>query len=737
MAVWKLRRQHAWISIVSRHPGDFLTALKRLSILVTLLFNQMTVVLFIAGQTLKFPYITPAFTYFIISTGFAFPVNKIQANGAQLYHDDGANDPPKYFYVDLSEEVEFGSCLPIVITLLSDADSAPVDVRDDDDEDDDFNEDSPSNYTAKRPEFHVETSSKTTTNPPIDEGSKQDMMTKSSITQESIQSKSGLDSKGLKHISNKKMSIGTIADFYVPRTAQRAVERGREGDCCALRSKSDPETINSDYTFHDATALGFCVAIMLGCVFVQIVLSTKMNVSSTSAILAWPLVFAQDFMLRFVFIVGVQLALFCPWLDGRCFCPCCQKKKDPPAQENDGVPTVDVVFEAGRLGFHYRNLRVTKIASEEGQASGRINLGWKIVTVDGRNVETDADISRFIQLSQRMLDKFVIKFVKTISHKEMIPERKFLESEMKAMREENAGIFRANDPSFDLEAGITIEVTDGDAELNQMSSISKPSRRTWNNRVRTALLKRGSRQANNDTTNNYEMTNLSDNPVGTDEKGEGDEVSGMFQRLTTGDRLERLRNKSKIAESIVKRSSSIRTEVSKDASSVSKITDDDMLEDLIVNSGSQRGVRYARGNRPTNGLIRKEAENSRITGVGVNPNNGKHVDEDESSGDKEFYILSSRPVRRKDKNGESDESKDSMDRSRSNEPRPIFKQSTSLDAFSRRDRKELIANKASTKVTSSVPHLNIDAGDRGRDISVSPMKRKAIDKGESESNFVV
>eukprot|EP00954_Amorphochlora_amoebiformis_P005459 430982-Amorphochlora_amoeboformis.AAC.1 len=87
MAVWKLRRQHAWISIVSRHPGDFLTALKRLSILVTLLFNQMTVVLFIAGQTLKFPYITPAFTYFIISTGFAFPVPFIISWMLQRSHE--------------------------------------------------------------------------------------------------------------------------------------------------------------------------------------------------------------------------------------------------------------------------------------------------------------------------------------------------------------------------------------------------------------------------------------------------------------------------------------------------------------------------------------------------------------------------------------------------------------------------------------------------------------------------
>uniref|UniRef100_A0A7S4DSH0 Uncharacterized protein n=1 Tax=Lotharella globosa TaxID=91324 RepID=A0A7S4DSH0_9EUKA len=133
MMVWKLRRQHAWLSIVARHPGDFLTAFKRLTILVTLLFNNMTVVVLLYGQDLKLPFVTPGFTVVILTTMLAFPVPFIISWMLQ-------RSPPRYFYVDYNQEVSFNTCLPFLLALLSDAD-AGAPVQDDDDDDDDQNGD--------------------------------------------------------------------------------------------------------------------------------------------------------------------------------------------------------------------------------------------------------------------------------------------------------------------------------------------------------------------------------------------------------------------------------------------------------------------------------------------------------------------------------------------------------------------------------------------------------------------
>jgi len=120
MFVWKTRRQHPWLSVISAHPGDFLTAFKRLTILVTLLFNNMTVVILLLDQDLKLPLASPEFSRVILTTFLAFPIPFIISWILQ-------RAPPLYFYIDLSEDFPLYGFLPLILAIVSDADTAVKD----------------------------------------------------------------------------------------------------------------------------------------------------------------------------------------------------------------------------------------------------------------------------------------------------------------------------------------------------------------------------------------------------------------------------------------------------------------------------------------------------------------------------------------------------------------------------------------------------------------------------------
>mmetsp|Transcript_3854 Transcript_3854/g.6088 ORF Transcript_3854/g.6088 Transcript_3854/m.6088 type:complete len:170 (+) Transcript_3854:82-591(+) len=122
MFVWKTRRQHPWLSVISAHPGDFLTAFKRLTILVTLLFNNMTVVILLLDQDLKLPLASPEFSRVILTTFLAFPIPFIISWILQ-------RAPPLYFYIDLSEDFPLYGFLPLVLAIVSDADTAVKDQK--------------------------------------------------------------------------------------------------------------------------------------------------------------------------------------------------------------------------------------------------------------------------------------------------------------------------------------------------------------------------------------------------------------------------------------------------------------------------------------------------------------------------------------------------------------------------------------------------------------------------------
>eukprot|EP00466_Bigelowiella_natans_P011545 jgi/Bigna1/140212/aug1.54_g14920 len=231
-----------------------------LTILVTLLFNNMTVVILLLDQDLKLPLASPEFSRVILTTFLAFP-------------------PPLYFYIDLSEDFPLYGFLPLILAIVSDADTAVKDQKiideyelekknnlikehearrrksqrqhlqqrhrmNGDSETIDYNEDSNNNNLVNNNSHLLDKESSI------------------SIQSDDQQRRQGQTMK-------KEVPLPVIsADFFVPVSAQEVMDRnvtgviGEEAQAAGflgLRSKYDPRTINSDYTYHDAAAIAGCV----------------------------------------------------------------------------------------------------------------------------------------------------------------------------------------------------------------------------------------------------------------------------------------------------------------------------------------------------------------------------------------------------------------------------------------------------------------------------------------------
>lgn len=448
MLVWKTRRQHLWLSIVSRHPGDFLTAFKRLTLLITLLFNEMMVVALFFGTDPKFPGISVEFTYVIVTAALGLPFPFLIS---WLFQ----RAPPPYFYVDTTDEMN--SCLrPVILAFISDADSARrpqvESGKAGDDDDDDQRKDLEQSGHG-RPDTQAQTQVQT-----------QDHSRGSSNSDMG----SDTDDKGY-----------YSADFYVPKSAQRALDLYLDPEIetpfCNLKRKNGPDTLNPDYTYRDVFAITMCVAFMMASTFVQCVLSVKVGFNTAGTVVRWLLLFGQDFMLRLVLIALLQFMLFCPWLYKLY---CCNDKDPSNVKLPDGW---DVLFQAGILGFKFKDCKVQVVDEEEPQARGRVNQGWTILAIDGRPVNSDEEINKYLQIAHKTLHEFVIRFQPNEKDGEA---HGVLSEEVKAYRG-----CRPKSMEFNLEDRYAENKEDAAKD-------SEKKRRTWENRRRTAMRKRSKASLN-------------------------------------------------------------------------------------------------------------------------------------------------------------------------------------------------------------------------------------------------
>lgn len=79
MVKWKMKRNHPWISIYWRPEGDYYISLKRLSVVVVLIYNSLTVSFLIAGQDQQILFLKGFFAESIFIMMLTFPVPALLA----------------------------------------------------------------------------------------------------------------------------------------------------------------------------------------------------------------------------------------------------------------------------------------------------------------------------------------------------------------------------------------------------------------------------------------------------------------------------------------------------------------------------------------------------------------------------------------------------------------------------------------------------------------------------------
>jgi len=568
MLQWKTRRQHPWLSTVSAHPGDFLTSFKRLTILVTLLFNDMTVVFLLLEQDIKLPFCSGTTSQIILTTFLAFPVPYIISWVLQ-------RAPPGYFFVDLSNEFSFHGCLPLALILLSDADATAPDEETvkqyeaekrrnlmneekernlglhkngdmsctDPQDHSHLNQHDhsitlsarkekkingkapeigatiPEQEPIKAPNGPSDPVTNASDAPCVANAANVMKITTTKISMKRLKS-TDLPEKGIVAITEKEncdfVPTTTSADFFIPVAAREVFDRNLAGaerkgvGCCGLRSKHDPRTINPDYTYHDAIAIGTCILIMWGCIFIQAVLSKKLQAQSIDFVIGWLLVFGQDFMARLCIIIAVQFLLFCPWFVY--FNKCC--KNDKNEESVDKKPTDIVVkFRPGKLGFDFKKRQVVHVMEGQAKELG-IESDWQIISVDGVEVADDEDIDLKLQTAHKTLQNFTVRFIPKCGEEQMQKKLRMMERKMEdyasfkgvlhsvpmipqssdQRRVSNASLMPTENKGLEEVQTVTsspqIWAQSGSLGSGQMKADDN-NRRNWQNRYRSALIRSG------------------------------------------------------------------------------------------------------------------------------------------------------------------------------------------------------------------------------------------------------
>ncbi|GAB5363893.1 hypothetical protein AAMO2058_000922400 [Amorphochlora amoebiformis] len=356
MAYWKLRRGHIWLGILIRHPGDFLSSFKRVTILFTLLFNSTTVGILLYDQSIQFGFIGGNLAVSIFSMMLAYPLPFL---ASYLYR----RSPPEEFLVNFKNERGIMTCLPMVLALVADADvsgnEAQAEIEADGD--DDVNGDGAEAKASTRPEA--------------------------------------------------KQDDAILADFAIPAAIAAgacATEKKTSARIFGLVDRHDKNAMNHMFTYQDLLATTGCILTMCGCSLILTVLSVKLGVDSFDGVVTVLMSFGQDFVSRLVLITIIQYLVFGPtcWTLYRYFFSAEQKDGPKP------ITSRTVWFYSGKIGFRFKKKTIVKI-EENTQSSGKLEFGWKIFSVHGDRVKenaTDSDIAKSLQHVQRIQERFYIIF---------------------------------------------------------------------------------------------------------------------------------------------------------------------------------------------------------------------------------------------------------------------------------------------------------------------------------------
>jgi len=416
MAYWKLRRGHVWLAILIRHPGDFLTSFKRLTILFTLLFNSTTISILLYGQNIELGFIKGTLAVSIFAMVLAYPIPFFATYFFR-------RSPPTGFRVPVDSSKDSVACLPLILAMLSDADIVEEDVEEEDpagDEEgqserqengDGGEEDKGDNTNGPGGEENAAKS-----NGVSRQGYNADFVVphQAALAAGTLPSDMGPAEKREKKSNGKDDILDASAPpSELPRIPKKVTSDSSVGgdkgcNICGYPSRDNPKTTNHDFTIQDLIATVGCIIAMMGCAFILAVLSVTLGLDSYDGVLTVLSSFAQDFGSRCVMICLIQYIFFGPL----CLALFSWNASGANNLNNKRGHTSMVIFDSGILGFAFTDGRVS-LVQEDSQSSGQIQVGWKIININGKELHedtTDLEIHNLLQKTQKVYRSFFLIF---------------------------------------------------------------------------------------------------------------------------------------------------------------------------------------------------------------------------------------------------------------------------------------------------------------------------------------
>eukprot|EP00466_Bigelowiella_natans_P017341 jgi/Bigna1/146197/aug1.110_g20905 len=416
---WGLSQSNPWTSIWMRHPGDYMLSFKRITILLTILFNSLTIASLLEGQKQTLPLLgSSVYSSAIIAFLFAFPIPFVLGMFFRRIR-------PHDFRVHIETPKSAGYCICVLacLLLLMDDSGAAMDGEgggaeelmeeveegieededgeDDDDDDDDGNDENlvdggevKASNGAEKAAVKLGVAAGAVTgnemgaaHKPHNKKQDKKKAKRNSIRQgrNTMQQKSIIDLLGseVKHAPEVKKSVSETIKEYI---------------------KANPELDNLSYYYRDIFGIVFCLIVCSGCWFVVAILAFVARNKTDGWVEASLLSYLTDVASRVTRIFIISSLWYFPAIGVLFVALGCR------VGSRDGKDTTLVLrsFEMGILGFRVKNLTVDKILLES--TSSTIKVGWKVVKVMGKKVESDSEFSHEVHKAQRAFHRVELSF---------------------------------------------------------------------------------------------------------------------------------------------------------------------------------------------------------------------------------------------------------------------------------------------------------------------------------------
>eukprot|EP00466_Bigelowiella_natans_P003403 jgi/Bigna1/133872/aug1.23_g8580 len=414
---WVLRRKHPWFAVLARPNGDYMNAQKRLLLLTVIILNSAAVCGLLLGTSQSVSILPGPAAVGLVTCLLAFPVPFC------LIWLFSRPVPNKYL---VKFQVWSGlSILAFLMILLEDVE-VPMESEGDGGNDDGAGagEDKDHKDDDEKAEDQAEDHAVVggaavgaTAGWMSGERTKKASTPPSRSPKSSDNNHSGelqLEAKSEKKLRRRDSMALFKDDDAASSSALSKLQRRQSTINWKFRAEESHEVM----LLSDVIGISICLILILGCSFLIATLSYRANATNGKAVLATILALGQSISLRVFVIFLLEVALLGPC----CALVCCcfhhtrvsnVDEDSLSSKRNVRCITLPCDEPTCTIG---QDLRVDHVF-EKGRSSG-IEIGWRVVRINGENVETADQATEAFRIAYAMSDTVDVFFEQPTSKDE-------------------------------------------------------------------------------------------------------------------------------------------------------------------------------------------------------------------------------------------------------------------------------------------------------------------------------